>query len=67
MLQVNIELARDLHARKQEVNMVPHRINRYAQDYIDFQTGQGLEMVVNAPSSWVACGDDFGAPFGVDA
>jgi len=73
MLQVNDELLRALVARKDEVNMVPHRANRYAQAYLDFQTGLGQcddQFEANhshLTGGWVACGDDFGAPFGVDA
>lgn len=63
MLQVNDELLRALVARKDEVNMVPHRTNRYAQEYWNFQVDAGN---MHTPSGWVECADP-GAPFGVGA
>lgn len=73
MLQVNDELLRALVARKDEVNMVPHRVNRYAQDYLDFQMS-GVVELHNQPhlnalqlGGWVECGDGDWGPLGVDA
>lgn len=52
-LNLGTELRRDLTARAGETRgWMPN--NRYAQAYIEFQQGLGLEAIANAPAGWVS-------------
>ena len=52
-LNLGTELRRDLTTRAGETRgWMPN--NRYAQAYIEFQQGLGLEAIANAPAGWVS-------------
>lgn len=52
-LNLGTELRRDLSARASETTgWMPS--NRYAQAFIEYQQGLGLEAIANAPAGWVS-------------